>query len=92
MAYRCEYRTLSGRYTFRFSIERQDDGDFHIYIEDQPSYCGRDSDGHSTHRYGVSSRPYICYDPMPTSREDAIEILKVWSDKTDAYIETGQTF
>jgi len=92
MPYTGTYRTKSGRSYFRFSYEDQYDGEVRIYILSQPSYRGRPSDCHSTHRYGVSSRPYICYEPAPTNQSDAIKISKAWAENTEKYIEYGRSF
>lgn len=92
MAYVGTYRTESGRNYFRWSFEEQSNGDVRAYILDQPSYQGRATDAHSTHRYGLGRRPYICYDPMPDNRDDAIEIAKAWAENTERYIETGDNF
>jgi hypothetical protein len=92
MSYIGTYRTQSGRNYFRWSFEEQSNGEVRAYILNQPDYHGRAEDGHSTHRYGLSDRPYICYDPMPEDLQDAIEVAKVWADKTEHYIETGTEF
>lgn len=92
MAYKATYRTKSGRYYFRFSYERQSDGEVRIYIVDQPSYRGRATGGHPTHRFDVDSRPYICFVPPPTNLDDAIKVSKAWAERTDRYIETGERF
>ncbi len=92
MAYAGTYRTESGRNYFRWSFEQQANGTVRAYILAQPDYEGRDEDGHSTHRYGLGERPYICYDPMPDNLQDAINIAKVWAEKTEAYIRWGETF
>ncbi|MBT3380512.1 MAG: hypothetical protein HN742_00120 [Lentisphaerae bacterium] len=92
MAYRGTYRTKSGRNRFRFAFEKQPDGDVRAYIENQPSYEGRATDGHSTHRYSDGSRRYVCYDPMPDNLDDAIEVAKAWADHTEEYVRTGRRF
>lgn len=93
MAYVGKYRTESGRYYFSWSFEEQSDGEVRIYIVSQPSYGGRDAGAHETHRYGLGSgRPYICYEPAPDNREDAIEVAKAWAERTEKYILWGITF
>lgn len=93
MAYKGTYRTESGKNYFSFSYEKQSDGEIRVFIESQPDYQGRETNGHATHRYGVSSdRPHVCYDPPPENLKDAIEISKVWADKTEKYIDTGKKF
>lgn len=93
MAYRCTYRTKSGRYFFKFSLVQLSSGEVRIYIDSQPSYGWmRSENGHVTHRYDVGSRPYICYEPTITNRSDAIKVLKGWSENTESYIDTGRRF
>ncbi len=90
MAYKGWYRTKSGRYYFRFSLEEQRNGEVRIFIESQPGYGSRSAGGHVTHRYGVGSRPYICYEPAPRNRRDALAIAKCWSESTERYILSGR--
>jgi hypothetical protein len=90
MAYSGEYRTKSGKNTFKFSFVRRQNGTIRPYITRQPSYGYRSRDGHSTHRHGVNSRPYVCYDPMPRNLSDAVNIAKNWSEHTEKYINTGR--
>ena len=92
MAYRGTYRTKSGKNRFSFSFEKQSNGTVRAYVSRQPSYRGRPRDGHSTHRYGVNSRPYVCYEPQPRSLKSAINVAKKWSDKTERYIDRGGRF
>lgn len=74
-------------HTYQFEFIEQDDGTIHIYILRQPSYqSGQDTGGHNTHRYGVGSRPYICYDPMPRTLSDAKNIALEWAKRTSYYI------
>jgi len=60
-----------------------------IYIDRQPSYRGRATDSYSTHRYGVGSRPYICWTQPLLKRKDAEAVAHLWANGTDAYISTG---
>jgi hypothetical protein len=92
MAYKGTYRTKSGKSYFRFSFEKHRNGEERIYILAQPSYRGRSTDGHSTHRYGLGSRPYICYEPAPKNRDEAINIAKAWAENTEKYIASGKKF
>jgi hypothetical protein len=93
MAYVGRYRTESGRYCFSWSFEEQSDGEVRIYIVSQPSYGGRSSGAHETHRYGLGSgRPWVCFEPPPSSREDAIEVAKAWAERTEQYILWGINF
>ena len=88
--YRGEYRTKSGRSTFKFYYEQQSGGAIRVYITQQPSYGSRATDAHSTHRYGVGAQPYICFGTDPTALQDAITFSKSWAELTERYILTGR--
>lgn len=90
MAYKGTYRTKSGGSYFSFSYEQQRNGEVRAYITSQPSYQGRATDAHSTHRYGVGSRPYICFGSTPTNLSAAVEGSKTWAERTERYIRTGK--
>lgn len=78
--------------SFKFKFALQGNGIIHIYILSQPSYrSGQKTDGHTTHRYGLSSgRPYICYEPMPRNMSDAKAIALEWAKRTGYYIRSGK--
>ena len=86
-----DYRTKSGYFYFRFSFEQQANGEVRAYIIRAPSYAGRPTDGHSTHRYH-DGRYYICYEPMPGNFKDAIAVAKEWAECTENYILYGDNF
>ena len=91
MAYSGTYRTKSGRNTFSFYYEKQSNGEVRAYITSQPSYRGRATGSHSTHRYGVGSRPYVCFgNSPPRDLQSAIKYSKSWAELTERYIETGK--
>jgi len=80
-----------GAGSFHFTIRRQADGEYRIYIDKQPSYpSSRSTSGHSTHRYGLDSRfPYICYEPPPRNLSDARTVAESWARHTVRYMWTG---
>lgn len=86
------YRTRDGRADYGFSFERQAGGTWRVYIQSQPSYGGRDTGAHSTHRLTDGSRKFICWDRPIQSFEDAKEIAALWADKTQNYIRHDRRF
>ncbi len=84
------YTTPAGT-VFGFELEERSDG-WRVYIDRQPGYGSRPSDGHSTHRYGIGGRPFICWDRPIPSLADAIFIAAQWALRTERYIVTGETF
>ena len=87
------YRTSDGLADYSFSFENQSDGTWRAYIEDQPSYRGRETGGYSTHRLtdGVG-RKYVCWTKPLSSLEEAKQVAGLWADKTQQYIRTGNSF
>ena len=92
MAYNGTYRTKSGRNYFRFSFVQQPNGEVRAYIESQPSYGGRPTDRHSTHRHWEGSRPYVCFEPLPRNLAEAIDVAKSWAEHTEQYVRNGTPF
>lgn len=88
------YRTKDGRADYGFSIERQSSGEYRAYITSQPSYQGREDDGHASHRYTDSrdNRKFICFEGNVKSEADAKKVAAVWADRTQEYIRTGKRF
>ena len=86
------YRTSDGRADYLFNFEQQYDDTWRVYIEDQPSYGNRETDGHSTHRYSDGDRYYICWTQELESLEDARNVAALWADETQKYIRTGYAF
>ena len=76
MAYKGTYRTKSGQNYFGFSYQPQRSGEVRVYVTSQPSYRGRATDAHSTHRYDTGGRPYICFGRSPTNLDDAVKYSK----------------
>lgn len=90
--YRASYRTLDGAANYVFAFEEQSDGTWRVYIERQPSYQGRATGAHSTHRLSDGNRKYICWTQPLLSLTAAKQVAAVWADKTQEYIRTGRTF
>jgi hypothetical protein len=90
--YTSYYRTRDGRADYRFSFERQSDGTWRAYILSQPSYGGRDTGAHPTHRLSDGGRKYVCWDRALRSAEEAQSVAAKWADATQKYIATGQRF
>jgi hypothetical protein len=64
------------------------------YIMSSPSYSGRASGAHETHRYYDNGRRlhYICFSPEPRSLGDIKQVSKAWANCTTQYIDTGKRF
>jgi hypothetical protein len=86
------YYSLDGTAAFRFRFEGQADGGIRIYILEQPSYAGRDQGSLPTHRLSAAGRFYICFEPLPTTSEDARKVARAWSELTLRYVRTGERF
>jgi len=88
-----EYTTRHSANYYHFEIVKQRSGIYRIYIVQQPSYNGRSTGDHDTHRIYDSSRSlnYICVksDKQPTSVSDATTWLIMWAEGTDHYIKHG---
>ncbi len=78
---------------YRFTL-REVGGEWRAYIVEQPSYTGRASDGHSSHRYYDSGRSqhYVCWEPAPRTKEAARAVSKLWAEKTTRYCRNGEPF
>ena len=87
--HRCFYRTRDRAADYGFSFEQQSDGTWRAYIEGQPSYHGRATDAHSTHRLSAGTRKYVCWTTPLETIEDAKRVAALWADKTQGYIRTG---
>jgi hypothetical protein len=86
------YRTKDGQADYGFSIERQPSGNHRVYIDAQPSYRGRSSDGHSTHRYTEGGRNFVCWTEPVRSESEAKQVAAKWADSTQDYIKRGENF
>ncbi len=86
------YRTKDGRKDYKFSFEEQSNKEWRAYIEKQPSYDGRPSDVHSSHRYRKDNRYYVCWTKPFESLDEAKTIAAKWAEATQKYIKTGTRF
>lgn len=65
---------------------------FRIYIVRQPSYRGRDTSLHATHRLMEDGRYYICWAGNIRSSSHVHGVIKLWVHLTEKYIRTGARF
>lgn len=86
------YRTEDGGADYGFSFEIQSNGTWRVYIESQPSYRGRATDAHSTHRLSDNGSMFICWDRPISTYKAAKNIAALWANKTQEYIRTGRRF
>lgn len=86
------YRTRDGEADYAFSLEQLTDGTWRAYIRQQPGYRGRPSDAHSTHRFGLGVRPYVCWSEPLRTLDDALNVARAWSERTQDYIKYSRSF
>lgn len=86
------YRTRDGLYDYQFSFEEQSDHSWLIFILYQPSYNGRRTDNHSTHRLTRRNRYYVCWTRKLTSLAEAKQVAALWAEATQSYIHYGTRF
>jgi hypothetical protein len=88
-----EYLTRDQRHFFRFDLQLVS-GYIRIYIREQPSYCGRPTEPHDTHRYCENEVYYVCVDDnlQPDNVPDALSWAVYWAEETGQYIDTGRAF
>ena len=67
-------------------------GEWRAYIVSQPSYRGRSSDAHSTHRLRDSQGQYVCWSEPIETEDEARQVARQWARCTDEYIATGRGF
>ncbi len=88
---RTYYRTRDGQADYGFSIERQRDSSYRVYIESMPGYGSRNTGVHVTHRLSDGGRNYICWSESLGSEQAAKQVAARWADMTQEYIRTGRT-
>lgn len=76
---------------YRFNIRRVGN-EYRAYILEFPSYRGRATDLHSTHRHYDGGRYYVCWSMPVTSYDDMVNIATQWANCTQQYIEHGTRF
>ncbi len=86
------YRTSDGKADYDFSFEQQREGDWLVFIEDQPSYQGRYRGCLPTHRLMLGDRYYVCWTTRLATLDEARQVAALWADKTQEYIRTGRRF
>lgn len=80
---------VKGRYNFDYRLV---DGEWRAYIRRQPDYRGRPTGLHSTHRYRDQDGYYVCWSEPLDSQEDCQTVARLWAEKTENYIRTGESF
>ena len=90
--YRKYFRTSDGLSDYLFRFEEQSDRTWRAYIQRQPSYRGRATDAHSTHRLSDASGEYICWDHPLQTLDDAMRVAASWANNTQEYIRSGRRF
>lgn len=94
------YRTRDGRARFTFRFVEAGGGFFsssHIEIDivDAPSYGGRSTSSHDTHRVPSDRGGYkVCigHEGQVRSLNDARRYARAWAEETWKYITRGETF
>jgi hypothetical protein len=78
-----------GNYRFRYCGDVDHPGKVRVYIEQQPGYNGKSTDGHSTHRLqsGGGAPPHICFKPecRPDTLPEAQTRAREWIGYTERY-------
>ena len=90
--YRVYYRTRDGLADYRFSIERQADGNYRSYIVEQPAHSSV-KDAIETHRLtDRRGRQYICWTKTLRTVNDARHVSAAWADAMQEYVKRGKRF
>ena len=76
---------------YKFNIRRVGN-EYRAYILESPSYRGRATDLHSTHRHYDGWRYYVCWSNPVTSYDDMVNVATQWANCTQQYIEHGTRF
>ena len=78
-----------GAYEFRYCHDVDRPSKIRIYIEQQPSYNGRPTDSHSTHRLfsGGGAPPHICIKEQcqPETLAQARQMARDWVAYTERH-------
>lgn len=87
------YRTNDGSCDYGFDIQTLSGGEFEVVITHQPSYNGRSTTLHSTHRLPATGGGMkVCWSGPIRTVEEARGVARAWAEATQTYIRTGQTF
>lgn len=92
MRRRIKYRCEDGRTDYSFEFATLTDGTWRVYILVGPPYGSRDTSLHATHRLIDNRRYYICWTDPLRSEQQARQVAKLWAEKTQQYIRTGNRF
>lgn len=82
------YRAYPTRRDYSFTFEYVN-GAWRAFINNSPDYAHRPSGSHESHRLGIGTRPYVCWQPEATSLSMAQSVAALWADSTENYIATG---
>jgi len=81
-------------FAFRYCKDVDSPGKVRIYVEQQPSYQGRPTDSHNTHRLnsGGGAPPHICIksESKPSNLSEAQNLAHQWARGTENYIKYGR--
>ncbi len=94
MATRDVYRTNDGKAYFEFDFVKVGSR-YEVDIKKHPSYNGRSTGQHETHRLNSSRGGYkVCFanESTVTSLDKARTWVEAWSEGTWSYIKTGKRF
>ncbi|MDR1189703.1 MAG: hypothetical protein LBK95_20000 [Bifidobacteriaceae bacterium] len=83
------YRAFPTRRDYSFTFEHANGGGWIVYINNSPDYRGRASGSVASHRLGIGTRPYICWDSAIETLSQAQGVAALWADSTENYIATG---
>jgi hypothetical protein len=81
--------TWQGR-TWVFALVQLPSRVCRAYIVEHPSYLGRASTLHDTHRLRDRfGRAYVCWTPEPTGPDGLASVLALWVAASTRYLDTG---
>lgn len=82
------YRNEDHYYSF---LIQYSDGGYKCYIENIPSFRGRDTSQYTAHYWTekISGRNWICWTGKIKHPEQAKTLCRNWSDATQQFIDTG---
>lgn len=92
MRRRIKYRCEDGHTDYFFEFVSLSDGTWRVYILGGPRYGSRDASLHATHRLMDNGHYYICWTDSLRSEQEARQVAKLWAEKTQEYIRTGNRF
>ena len=89
-SYKAKTKYADKDHTYRFSVKRVK-GSYMCYIDDTPSYRGRDTSHYMPHYWieDGTERHYICWTGKIKFPEQAKTLCRNWSNATQQFIGTG---